>query len=109
MTLNTLYDLDMMYFRRHLYETADKIGVESTCFILDALEKDVTRLFKKNRSLFRLCRSYGKYRFEKAAERANFYNKQDPATLVFILKNNLDKLGLDKHTDLYGQQMLDFE
>lgn len=108
MISNTLVDLDILYYRRHLFETANKIGVESSCFILDAWEKDITRLYRKYRSLFRLCRTYGKYRFEKAAERANFYNRQEPAILSFVLENGLDRLTLDKRTDLYGQKELDF-
>jgi len=109
MILNTLADEDILYYRRHLFETADKIGTESVCFVLDAWEKEVSRLYKKYKALFRLCRLYGNNRFEKAAERANFYGRQDAAILSFILKNSLDSLPLDCRTDLSGQRKLNFD
>ena len=108
MISSTFVDLDILYYRRHLFEMADKIGVEATCFILDAWEKEMTRLYKKYKSLFRLCRTYGKQRFENAAARANFYNIREPGILSFILQNGLDRLSLDKNSDIMGQQKLTF-
>jgi hypothetical protein len=108
MICSILGDGDILYYRNSLFEIAENIGVESSCLILDMWDKKLTAVYKKFRSLLKLSRKYGIHRFEKAAERANFYNQQTITAIKIILQNKLDYLALDPHTDIWGQYRLDF-
>jgi len=102
------YD-DLFYYYHHLCELAEKIGVEITCFILDAFEKDISRIYKRQLALLRLKKKYGPNRLEKAAARANYYNRQNSTYLIWLLQNGLENLPLKNHIDFSGQMHLDFE
>ena len=108
MICSILGDGDILYYQRRLFELAENIGVESSCFILDLWDKELTVVYKKLRSLLKLSKKYGIYRFEKATERANYYNQQAVTTIKVILQNKLDHLPLDPNTDIWGQYRLDF-
>ena len=110
MISSTLLDLDSMYYYwHHLYEIADSIGLDSSVFVLESWESDVKKLYRKYKALLRLRTRYGKEQFEKAAQRANFYMKQDPSSLMYILKNGLQKLPLTSNTDIEGQGFIHFD
>jgi hypothetical protein len=108
MTSNIFEYDSIFYYYHHLCELAERIGVETTCFILDSFEKKITRIYRKQLAILRLKNRYGSERLEKAAARANYYNKQNAADLLWLLKNGLEYLPMDNHTDFLGQKHHNF-
>jgi hypothetical protein len=108
MTCSILDNDDQNYYKRRLYERAERIGIEATCFVLDLWDIELKKLYDRFKAILRLTRKYHFTAFEAACERANFYNQLSMSTLTLILKYYLNELPLDADTDIWGQKEFDF-
>ena len=108
MICNMIVDENQYCYKNYLYTRTEKIGIESTCFILDLWDMELKRLYDRFKAILRLTRKYHFSAFEAACERANFYNQLSASTLRMILKYNLNDLPLDNDTDIWGQKLFDF-
>ncbi len=67
-----------------------------------------TEALKQERRLLLLGREYSADRFEAACRRALFYERSADIELVCkILQHRLDRLPLDRATDIHGQFLLE--
>lgn len=91
-------------YKNRLYKISDRIGIETTCFILDLWDVELKKLYDKLRNLLQLEKKYQPTAIEASCERANFYNQLSPAMLKLILKYFLFELPLDADTNLWGHK-----
>lgn len=108
MICNMIDDGNESYYRIHLCTRAEKIGIETTCFILDLWDIELKRLYNRFKTILRLTKKYHYTAFEAACERANFYNQISAPALRMILKYHLYDLPLSHDTDIWGQKFFDF-
>ena len=92
MTCSMLIDDDQIYYKHYLYERAEKIGIEASCFILDLWDVELKKLYNRFKAVLRLTKKYHFPAFKAACERANFYNQLSASTLKLILKYSLHEL-----------------